>query len=159
MNFSSANKNYGFTIVELLIVIVVIAILASISIVSYNGIQNRAKATAATTTAKNVVTKAEMANTFKGSYPGTISDFNDNSESKITGSGLTLGTPDANTGTNTVSYHKCTAGSPTAVVGGARVGAFNYDAGTGFVYTYLGNATSANASTCSTWTAVTGGPQ
>lgn len=34
----------GFTIVELLIVIVVIAILAAISIVTYNGIQQRAKA-------------------------------------------------------------------------------------------------------------------
>ncbi len=33
----------GFTIVELLIVIVVIAILAAISIVAYNGIQQRAK--------------------------------------------------------------------------------------------------------------------
>ena len=37
----------GFTIVELLIVVVVIAILAAITIVSYNGIQNRAKASAA----------------------------------------------------------------------------------------------------------------
>lgn len=35
----------GFTIVELLIVIVVIAILAAISVVAYNGIQTRAKAT------------------------------------------------------------------------------------------------------------------
>lgn len=33
---------HGFTIVELLIVIVVIAILASISVVAYNGIQSRA---------------------------------------------------------------------------------------------------------------------
>lgn len=33
----------GFTIVELLIVVVVIAILAAITIVSYNGIQERAK--------------------------------------------------------------------------------------------------------------------
>ena len=34
-------KKRGFTIVELLIVIVVIAILAAISIVAYNGIQAR----------------------------------------------------------------------------------------------------------------------
>lgn len=37
------NQTPGFTIVELLIVIVVIAILAAISIVAYNGIQQRAK--------------------------------------------------------------------------------------------------------------------
>lgn len=39
-------KQRGFTIVELLIVIVVIAILAAISIAAYRGIQNRANDTA-----------------------------------------------------------------------------------------------------------------
>tara|TARA_Y100000114_G_scaffold142683_1_gene149501 strand:- start:11043 stop:11591 length:549 start_codon:yes stop_codon:yes gene_type:complete len=37
-----ASTSHGFTIVELLIVIVVIAILAAITIVAYTGIQNRA---------------------------------------------------------------------------------------------------------------------
>lgn len=43
MNRRSAIKAQGFTIVELLIVIVVIAILAAITIVAYNGVTERAK--------------------------------------------------------------------------------------------------------------------
>ena len=39
----SSKKSGGFTIVELLIVIVVIAILAAITIVAYNGIQKRSR--------------------------------------------------------------------------------------------------------------------
>lgn len=44
----------GFTIVELLIVIVVIAILATITVVAYNGIQDRAKDVAMVTAANQV---------------------------------------------------------------------------------------------------------
>lgn len=44
----------GFTIVELLIVIVVIGILAAISVVAYNGVQNRAYDTAIQTDLRNV---------------------------------------------------------------------------------------------------------
>lgn len=47
----------GFTIVELLIVIVVIGILAAITIVAYNGIQNRAK----DTQIRQAVTQVEKA--------------------------------------------------------------------------------------------------
>lgn len=52
MGIKTSNK--GFTIVELLIVIVVIAILAAISLVAYNGITNRAKDSASLSNASQV---------------------------------------------------------------------------------------------------------
>ena len=69
------SKTRGFTIVELLIVIVVIAILAAITIVAYNGIQNRAKTSAAVSLANNIVKKAEAFNTIESSYPATATGF------------------------------------------------------------------------------------
>ena len=50
----SQNKAKGFPLVELLIVIVVIAILAAISIVAYNGITQRARDTQRATDAGNL---------------------------------------------------------------------------------------------------------
>lgn len=52
-------KQTGFTIVELLIVVVVIAILATITIVSYNGIQNRVHDSAVASDLKALGTKIE----------------------------------------------------------------------------------------------------
>lgn len=46
MLMSIQKRQHGFTIVELLIVVVVIAILATISTIAYNGIQQRAKVVA-----------------------------------------------------------------------------------------------------------------
>lgn len=60
----------GFTIVELLIVVVVIAILAAITIVSYNGIQNRAKDSAAQSVAAQIGKKvAQYAVLNADTYP------------------------------------------------------------------------------------------
>jgi len=53
------SRQSGFTIVELLIVIVVIGILAAITIVAYNGIQDRAKAAAAQSNLTNAAKKVE----------------------------------------------------------------------------------------------------
>lgn len=66
----------GFTIVELLIVIVVIAILAAITIAAYNGIQQRARDSAAKSDLGQSVRLTEMANTDPniGSYPKSASD-------------------------------------------------------------------------------------
>lgn len=56
---------------ELLIVIVVIAILATISVVAYNGIQNRAHNSAVQSDLKNIATKIEMYYAEQGIYPST----------------------------------------------------------------------------------------
>lgn len=59
----------GFTLVELLIVIVVIAVLAAISIVAYNGIQDRARTVSGQTLANQTNKAAEVYNVLYGSYP------------------------------------------------------------------------------------------
>lgn len=59
----------GFTIVELLIVIVVIAILAAITIVAYNGIQARSRDTIRINDLKQIQKVVELYKAENGSYP------------------------------------------------------------------------------------------
>jgi prepilin-type N-terminal cleavage/methylation domain-containing protein len=67
------HKTNGFTIVELLIVVVVIAILAAITIVSYNGITNRAKATAAQSLVSQIAKKISVYSVDNnGQYPASL---------------------------------------------------------------------------------------
>ena len=63
----------GFTIVELLIVIVIIGILAAITIVAYNGIQGRANDTAVRNDLTNFAKKLELAKLDgTGGYPTVL---------------------------------------------------------------------------------------
>jgi prepilin-type N-terminal cleavage/methylation domain-containing protein len=64
-------QQFGFTIVELLIVIVVIAILAAITVVAYNGVQNRARQAKAQSDIASVLRLIEAYNAEKGYYPVT----------------------------------------------------------------------------------------
>ena len=66
-----AMKKRGFTIVELLIVIVVIAILAAITIVAYNGVQQRANNTAIIDAASKSLRMIQSYIAVTGSYPHT----------------------------------------------------------------------------------------
>lgn len=59
----------GFTIVELLIVIVVIAILATISIVVYNGVQGRARDSKRYSDLKSIASALELYRVDQGGYP------------------------------------------------------------------------------------------
>lgn len=83
----------GFTIVELLIVIVIIGILAAITIVAYNGIQNRANDTSIQADLANVAKKLEVyritstSDTYPYGNPGlavAIKDFKANKAAYVT---------------------------------------------------------------------------
>jgi len=62
-------KNSGFTIVELLIVVVVIGILAAIVIVAYNGITNSAHDSAVENDLATTAKKLEIYKVKNGTYP------------------------------------------------------------------------------------------
>lgn len=117
-------KSRGFTIVELLIVIVIIAILAAITMVAYNGITNRAHGSAAKQTAQNVGNKADAFNAENGTYPSSLSDLNDTTKNNTTtgsswylpASAYTAGTTSAKPANdNTVTYTRCTGNNGATV--------------------------------------------
>lgn len=129
----------GFTIVELLIVIVVIAILAAISTVAYNGIQQRAKTSAAESIASNVAKKAELYNTEVGNYPLAASSLTGAPLSaSYSVTGIMVGGLENYSSTNTVGYYICGTGNPASL---AAITASN--ASGGQVY-YRNYATSSN---------------
>jgi prepilin-type N-terminal cleavage/methylation domain-containing protein len=83
----------GFTIVELLIVIVVIAILAAISIVAYSGIQSRAKASAvsnALTQAKKKIALWQIDNPNLAPDCDTFKELTNSTGASCTGAGVTI---------------------------------------------------------------------
>ncbi|MDD2230941.1 MAG: prepilin-type N-terminal cleavage/methylation domain-containing protein [Candidatus Cloacimonetes bacterium] len=72
---SSSN---GFTIVELLVVIVVIGILAAITIISYSGIRQKADIATLQSDLKNASTQLELDKAKDDSYPDSKESANDN---------------------------------------------------------------------------------
>jgi len=78
-NIKLKGQQRGFTIVELLIVVVVIAILAAITIVSYNGITSRANESAIKAQAATYQKKAELYQSEVGYYPVATTGFSSDS--------------------------------------------------------------------------------
>lgn len=138
-------KQSGFTIVELLIVIVVIGILAAITIVAYSGITARANGTKAQTNAANTQKVAEAMNADNGTYPATAASFATGSTSTKEPTGITV-VPDAATpavnssnGLTTVAYAcltSCT--NPT----GGRIAWYDFSSST-VKYVYVGSGSSS----------------
>lgn len=111
----------GFTIVELLVVIVVIGILASITIVAYSGVTARANKAAAQASAATVAKKIEAYNAEAGAYPtyNTVANMTSAlatySSSSLTGSGITIQAAALSAVNNAiVRLALCTTASPVS---------------------------------------------
>jgi prepilin-type N-terminal cleavage/methylation domain-containing protein len=118
-------KKHGFTIVELLIVVVVIAVLAAITIIGYNGIQTRANNSAADSAANTMSKKIHNYYSLKGNYPATtttfFADLASYNESSLTGSNLAINsTLSASTGRSTLRVELCGTGA------GVKIFEWNY---------------------------------
>lgn len=150
-NIKKMKDERGFTIVELLIVIVVIAILVAIVIVAYNGVQNRAKTQSAQAAASSMQKKIEAYNAAVGSYPlgaANAAAFNTllNGQAESTlGASLQAGTPGTSNYNSTVQIEYCTAGAT-----GIRIGWYDSGAG-GIVAAGSRIIILATGTTCSTW--------
>jgi len=124
---SKVQAERGFTIVELLIVVVVIAILAAITIVSYNGITARANASSAASNVETVQKIAESYNADGGKYPGNLAQFKTGyTDASVTTAasklptGITILNPAIGTGSTTAAVssatHTLTASNGTSNV-------------------------------------------
>ena len=138
-------RTTGFTIVELLIVIVVIAVLAAITIVAYTGIRNRAEADAGLVAATSTIKKAQAYNAEIGSYPTAPSQLTGAATTttyNLTGVVFAAATT-ASTAPNVLPFISCTASV------GIKVG---YWDGAAVAYLYTG---SANLGNCASTTGLT----
>lgn len=107
-------KSKGFTIVELLIVIVVIGILAAIVIVAFNGIQDRARWSKAQSDLSSINKAVQIYYAEKGTYPATATPPNWSWRySCVTGVSGNAFIPDISTVMSNLPQAPCTAGSTT----------------------------------------------
>jgi prepilin-type N-terminal cleavage/methylation domain-containing protein len=164
-NIKKYSEDRGFTIVELLVVIVVIGILAAITIVSYSGITNRANTAGGQSDASAFLGKvsAYVADSLYGAPTSYATMTNAASTASYQVSGMNFTTASGNKdmtafrpagiATDALDYYLCgTTGSATAVstyggattginvVSGVKIGYWDYTSGSGAenstTYTY-----------------------
>jgi len=151
-NTKDVSSQKGFTIVELLIVVVIIGILAAIVLVAYNGLTNRARLASSQETASTLAKKAESYNAENGSYPQTFAALS--GAAATTSYFVDAGSVDFKATTNVTvqnaagtttgagkTFNWATCVTPT----GIRIQTWDF-VNSAVIKTYLGGATAA--STC-----------
>lgn len=147
------SRRSGFTIVELLIVIVVIAILAAITIVAYNGIQERARASSVASALNQVNKKLAIYQVDNpNQYPADLASVGITNSSDVTYQYT------VNNSTNPATYcvtattgptsYKASSTSTTPTSGGC---AGHGQGGVAAITNLLFNPSSENNSTANNW--------
>ena len=79
--YKHSNRPAGFTIVELLIVVIVIAILAAITVVAFNGIQTRAIKSTLAHSISSTINRIEADKVVRGTYATTLANLKESTDS------------------------------------------------------------------------------
>lgn len=144
-------RRQGFTIVELLIVIVVIGVLAAITIVAYNGVQGRANDVAVQSDLHNLADQFQLFYIKNGVYPvgGTdLATLSIRVSKNSYGLNVLNGT---NAGKYDLLYCRISADGPDAfaLIGSSKSGnLFVYQSSTGQVATFTGTQSSSSTTMC-----------
>lgn len=114
----------GFTIIELFVVVVIVAVLTAVAVTAHNSIQTRAKNSAAQATLRALTKNLRAYYLQKGSYPTNaatvISDISSHAGRSTPTGSVSIGIPTATTGTSTIKVELCGTGS------GVKLTPFDY---------------------------------